>query len=103
MLKELGDDAFHDFAAFFDVRHLATTEENGYLDFVFVLQKANRLFDFEVDVVLARFGTQANFLQFRLMRFAVLLSPFALLILELSIVHDSTNGWFRFRCYFNKI
>ena len=71
--------------------HLATAEQNRNLDLVFVLEKPNRFFYFELDIVFACFGAYADLFKLRLMRL-VLMSTFALLIFEFAVVHDSAYG-----------
>ena len=95
MLFQLGDNALHYFSALFDMGHLATAEQNRNLDLVFVLEKPNRFFYFELDIVFACFGAYADLFKLRLMLFAFR-SPLTLVVLELSIVHDAANRWFRF-------
>ena len=102
MLFELSNDALHHFFAFVDVSHLATTKQNRDLNFVFVVEKSNRLFDFELDIVLARFRPHANLFQLCLMRF-VLVRTLILFILEFAIVHDATNRRIGVRSDFYKI
>ncbi len=101
--RQLLDNTFHDLAALFDVRHLATAEHDRDLHFVPVSQKSNRLLDLEVDIVLTRFGTQPNFLQLGLMLLAAFLGPFAFLVLEFAKIHDSTNRRFGLRCDLDKV
>ncbi len=47
------DHVLHHFSTFVDVSHFAAMEDNHDLYFVLVLQKANRLADFGIDIVLA--------------------------------------------------
>jgi len=84
------DDPFHDLHTFFDMGHLAAAKKNGHLHFVFVIQETNCFFDFKVDVVFARFWSQANFFQFRLMSF-VLAGAFAFFVSEFAVIHDAAN------------
>lgn len=86
LLQHLG----HDFSSLLDVRHLAAAKHNGHLDFVLLLQKSDCAFDFELDVVFARLGTQPNFFRLDLVR--VLSGPFLLFVLVLSEIHDAANG-----------
>ena len=67
-----------------------------------MLQETDRLLDFEIDVVLAGFRTQANLLQFGVMLFALRVL-FTLLVLELAVVHDSANWGFGFRRHFHQV
>ena len=60
VLFELRDDVLHHFAALFDMCHLATSELNGDLHLVIVLEESDRLFDFKIDIVLARLGTHTD-------------------------------------------
>lgn len=82
--------------------HLATPEKHGDLNFVIVRKKADRLLHFEVDVVLSRLGTYTNFFELRLVSL-VLGGPFALVVFELTEVHNSTNRRLGFRSDFNEI
>ena len=93
---------FHDLAALFDVSHLATTEQDSHLHLVVVLEKTNRLLDLKLNIVLARLRSNANLFELRLMLFAFC-SPLTLVVLELSVVHDAANRWFRFRRDFDEI
>ena len=95
VLFQLSDDVLHYFTALFDMSHLATTEQDSHLNLVVVLKKANRLLYLKLNIVLARFRSNANLFKLRLMLFAFR-SPLTLVVLELSIVHDAANRWFRF-------
>ena len=68
-----------------------------------MLQKANRLFDFKVNIVLPGLGPQTDFLEFGLMLLAILLSPLALLVFVLTEIHDPANGWLGLGCNFYQI
>ena len=74
---------------------LATAKQDCHLHFVIVLEKVNRLFHFEVDVVFASLGANSNFLQSSLVRLVFSLT-FFLVVIEFTEVHDSANGWLRF-------
>ncbi len=96
------DDVFHHLAAFFDMSHLPSAEQDGYLHFVVVLEKANRLLHLKLDIVLARLGSNANLLKLGL----VLLTfgcPLTFVVLELSKVHNSANRRFGFGRDFDEI
>jgi hypothetical protein len=78
------------FAAFLNVGQLSTTEHDRDNDLIFVLQKAARLRYLKGDIVLARFGTNANFLRLGVMN--VSFGEFLLLlVLELAEVHDAAH------------
>ena len=72
----------------------AKNDRHDYL--VFVLQKPLSLIDFEFDVVLARFRSEADLLDLRLVDVGFVLF-FLLLILELAEVHDPADGRFLVR------
>lgn len=88
--------------AFFDVRHFTTLELDRDLDFVFVLQEADGLLDLELDIVVARLGTQTNFLRLGVVRL-ILVLLLALLVLVLAVVHDAAHRRLRARGNFDKI
>ena len=76
--------------------------QDGDLHLVVVLQKADGFLDLEVDVVFTCLWAHANLFELGLMSF-VLGSPLTLVVFELSIVHDSTNGRLGFRSDFDQI
>lgn len=78
-------------------------ENDADFDFVAVLQKAARLLDLEVDVVVAGLGTQSNFLELRLVLLRVLRVSLFLFVLELAVIHDSADGRTNIRRDFNEI
>ena len=89
-------------ATFFYVRQLSATEDDRHDDLVFVQQKAASLRDLEGDIVLARFGTNANFLGLGVMN--VTLGEFLfLLVFELAKVHDATDRGSLVGCDFDQI
>lgn len=96
------DDVFHHLTALFDMSHLATAEQDGDLHLVVVLEKANGLLHLELNIVFTRFRPNTNLFQLCLVLFTFR-SPLTLVIFELSIVHDATNGWFRFGRDFDEI
>jgi len=102
MLGKQFDNVFHYLAALFNMSHLATTEQDGYLHLVVVLEKTNGLLYLKLNIVLARFRPDTNLFQLRLMLFTFG-SPLALVIFELSKVHNATNGWFCFGRDFDQI
>ena len=102
VLFELRDDVLHHFAALFDMSHLATTELNGDLHLIVVFEKSNRLLDFEVNIVLARLGAHTDLFQLCLM-LLTLGRTLTFVVLELTIVHDSADWWFRFWGHFDEV
>ena len=102
ILLELRDDILHHFAALFNVSHLATTELNGDLHLVVVFKKSDRLLDFEVNIVLARLGAHTDLFQLCLM-LLTLGRTLTFVVLELTIVHDSADWWFRFWGHFDEV
>jgi hypothetical protein len=102
-LGQLGDHRLHDLGSFFNVGQLTATEEDGDLHFVFVLQEALRLFDFEVDVVLASLRAKADFLRFGLVSVVAAVFLLVLFVLELAEVHDSAHGWLFVRSHFHQV
>ena len=82
--------------------HLATTELNGNLHLVIVLKKPNRLFDFKIDIVLPRLGTDTNLFQFRLM-LLTLGRTLTLVVFEFAVVHDATDRRFSLRGHFDEV
>lgn len=89
MFEESSHHDFENAAALFGMGVLASFEYDRDLHFVFILQKANRLLDLEVDVVIACLGMQTNFLEARLMN--VLVSFLLLFVFVLAEVHDSAD------------
>ena len=99
---ELFDDRLHDPLSFINVGEFASPEHDRHDDLVFVLQEALCLIDLEIDVVLARLGTESNFLDFRLMDVRAV-EFLLLLILELAEVHDPADGRLFVRCHLDEI
>ncbi len=89
-LRELIDHTFHHPAAFIDMHDFSSTKDDGNLHFVFRLEERSGELDFEIDIVLSRFGTQPDFFGLGVMdlALAVLL---ALLILEFAVVHYAAD------------
>jgi len=90
VFKELLNDAIEHPFAFFNVGVFASLEDDRDLNLVLVLQEADRLLHFELDVVIARLGPQPNFFDLRLMD--VLMRLLLFLVLELPEVHDAAYG-----------
>lgn len=88
----------------FRVSNLPATKHNRYLDLITVLQKLPGPLCLYIKVVLVNLGTKLDLLdgsQFLfLARFAV---PFALLVLEFTVIHEATDGWPSVRCYIDKV
>lgn len=98
---KLLQNVFHHATPFIHVSHFASTEDDGDLNFVFVLQKTNCLADLGFDVMLTRFGSQPNFFGFGLM--SLLAGLLALFVLVFTEVHDSANGRLFIRRDFDQI
>lgn len=96
------DHLSHDSVPFFDVSHFTPFELDRYLDFVFVLQEADRLLDLEFNIMVTSLWSQANFLRLGVVRL-VLVLLLALLVLVLSIVHDAAHRRLSARGHFYKI
>lgn len=96
------DDVFHHPAAFIDMGVLSTAKQNRHLNFVVVLKKANRLFDFETNIVFPRFGSHTDFLKFGLMLFAFGLA-FGFVVFEFAEVHDAANRRLCISSDFNEV
>ena len=78
------------FLAFVDMGLFAAAEDDGDLHLVFVLQESLRLIELELNVVVARLGPQANFLELGLV--AVTFVFFlVLLVFVFAEVHDPAN------------
>jgi hypothetical protein len=84
------------------VGHLTAAKHDRHDDLVFVEEEATSLGDLEFDVVIARFRTEADFLDLGVMNvgFVVLL---LLLIFELAEVHDSAHRWLFIRRHLDQI
>ena len=93
MFGKLFNDAFHDFAAFADMSHLAAPKKNGNLNLVIVFKKPDRLLHFEVNIVLTSFGPHSYFFELRLMLLAFGL-PFRFVILEFAVIHNTADRRF---------
>ncbi len=102
-LGQLGDHRLHDLGAFFNVCQFAATEEDGDLHLVFVLQETLRLFDFEIDVVLASLRAEADFLSLGLVSVIAAVLLLVLFVLELAEVHNAADGWLFIRSHFHQV
>ena len=102
VLFQLRNDVLHHFAALFDMSHLATTELNGDLHLIIVFKKANRLLDFEINIVLARLGTHTDLFQFCLM-LLTFGSTLALVVLKFTVVHNTTDRRLGLRGHFDEV
>jgi len=88
--------------ALVDVGHFSAAKHDRNDHLVFVGQECSGLVDLELNVMVARFGPQPYFLEFRVMnvRFVLLL---LLLVLELAKVHDAADRWRRPRSDFHQV
>ena len=77
--------------SFFDMRQLATAEDDRDDHLVLVGQEFAGPVDLDLDIVIARFGANANLLDLAVMALALVL-PLFLLVLELAEVHDAADG-----------
>ena len=77
---------------FVDMGQFPPPENDRNGDLVFVLQKLPGVIDLEIDVVLSRLGTNANFLGPTVvsLRLALVL-PLFLVVFEFPVVHDPTD------------
>ena len=66
--QQLCDDLVHHLPAFVDVGQFAAAEDDGDEHLVLVLEKALRLLDLELDVVIAGLGAEADFLDLGVVR-----------------------------------
>lgn len=74
------------------MRDLATPEHKSYLGFVALFQKTLDVLDLEFQIVIISFRTELDFLKQNVDLFLFcFLQLFALLILELAIIHDSAD------------
>ena len=85
------EDVPHDPLSLVDMCQFAAAEHDRNDDLVLVLEEALGLIDLEFDVVLARFRTQADFLDLGVVNVRLVLL-LLLLILELAEVHDPADG-----------
>ena len=90
-LSQFLQDAFHNTSAFVDVSHFTTAENNGNLNFVFVLEETDRLSNFRSDIVFAGLWPKSNFFGFGLV--GALPRLLAFFVLVLAEVHNSADGW----------
>ena len=100
---QLLNNTFHHFSTLFDMGHFPSSKHYGYLNLVTMFQKTDRLFDFEVDIMLTRLGPQANFFQLGLMLLAIFLSTLALFVFEFAKVHDPAHRRLGLGCNFDQI
>lgn len=96
------DDVVHHFTAFIDVGILSSSEQNCHLNFVVVLQEANRFLDLKTDIVFTGFGSDANLFEPGLMRLVLGLA-FFLVVIEFAKIHDTANRRLRVASNFNQI
>ena len=76
----------------FGMRDFSAPEHHRGLDLVFLFQKPENMILFEVVIMFVDFGPKLDLLDLdRLLMPLCLLSPLALLIAVLSIIHDSAN------------
>ena len=67
-----------------------------------MLEKSNGLFDLELNVVFARFGSDADLLELRLVLFAFC-RPLTFVVLKFAKIHDSANRRLGFGSHFDQI
>ena len=75
-----------------NVLQLPAAEQHIEQHFVFVLEELAGLVDFGIDVVVARLGADADFLQLLLMDLGALFLLAGLLVAKLPVVQDLANG-----------
>ncbi len=88
---QLIDDHLDHTATLVNVDDFATTKHHGDLDLIPTGQEGPRLLDLEPDIMVSRFGSQADFFGPGVMDLAVVVL-FALLVLVFAVVHDAANG-----------
>jgi hypothetical protein len=86
---QIGDHLVHDLAALFDVSQLAAAKDDGDLHLILVEEKSPGLLDLEIQVMFARLGAEADFLELRMVCRLVRLD--LLLVLVLAEVHHAAN------------
>src|SRR5262249_40918235 len=91
-VNQLFEDGLDNPLTFLDVLHLPAFEEHVHQYLVFVLEESPGLIDFGIDVVVARLGADADFLEFLLVRLVFVFLP-RLLVTELAEVHDLAHRW----------
>lgn len=101
--EQLLHDIFHHASAFLNVSHFSAAEDDGDLNFVLVLQESLRLVDFETDVVLTCFRSQANLLCLAVMAVPLAMLFLAFVVLVLAVIHDTADGWFFSGSHFNQV
>ena len=89
-ILELLEHVGHDALAFFDVLHFSATELNFQEHLVVVSEKVPGLIDTGVNVVLARFRANPQFLELLLVSFLCLF--FGLGVFEFAVVHNFAYG-----------
>jgi len=84
--------------------NLAAPEYDGYLDFVLIFDEPTDMVQFYLDIMLACFGPNLDFLDLEgALLFFGLLQLLGLFVLKPSVVHDFTDGWIRIRRDLNQI
>jgi hypothetical protein len=81
----------------------AASKQHVQQNLVFVLEELSRLIDFCLDVVIARFRTHANFLEFLLVNLLGLVAFTGLLVAKLAIVQKFADGGPLVRSHFYKV
>ena len=71
--------------------HLAAAKEDGDLDLVVVAQELERLIRFRLDVVIAGFGPNANFLQLLLTNLGVFLVLVRIVEAHFAVIENAAN------------
>ena len=92
---------FHNTSTFVDVSHFTPAENHRDLNFIFVLEEADRLSDFRPDVVLAGFRAESNLFGFGLV--GTLTGLFAFFVFVLAEVHDAADGRLFVGCNLDQI
>ena len=98
---EFLDCPFHDLAAFLQVSHLTSLEDDRNLDLVLLFQELLGPFHLEVDVMGIGLGSQANFFQLDVV--GALRRFLLAIVLVLAVIHDSADGRFFGRCNLHEI
>lgn len=88
---QLLDEPSDQFKAFFDVRMLATAEDHREDHLVLLLEELYGPVDLGHEIVLADFRPEAELLVSAVVRMALVL-PLFLLVLKLPVIHDAADG-----------
>ena len=103
-LVQFGNQSLHQLSSQFLMGHFPATENDARLGFVPFSQESHDVILFELKIVLFSLRPEFYLLYDNLLLMLLcFVGPFALLVLELTIIHDPANGGTGSRSHFHKI